>query len=406
MKIKTRLLLILGTATVLVAFYVLSCALSISFIRLAILRNENQEALFWLGFLAAATVIYVVCKIALIVWGYRWVHSKVITPIESLEKGVQRISSGDLSGKIGLDTQDELGYLGRAFDKMTSRLVKYNEVLEKRVHQRTEELEKLNEELARSNHDLEQFAYVASHDLQEPLRSITNFADLLSINSAGKMDSESEVLLKYIQEASVRARQLIQELLAYGGIGVKPSRRQWTDLNSVLQRTLVNLQSAIETAEARISGDPLPSLEVDGVQAGRLFQNLISNAIKYRGTQSPCIHISAKRQNQEWVFSVKDNGIGIDPQYRDQIFKIFKRLHSRKEYPGNGIGLAICKRIVQCHGGNIWVESEPGKGSTFYFTLQPSVPFFKTLPAQANRRLTGVILRSDPAVFPSARRSD
>jgi PAS domain S-box-containing protein len=233
-----------------------------------------------------------------------------------------------------------------------------------------EELVKLRTaELARSNEDLEQFAYVASHDLQEPLRAVGGYVELLRHRFPEKLDDKA---LQYIAGAAAgatRMQTLITDLLAFSRVGTRGHAFAPADLNMLLAKTLENLQASIQEVHATVTSDPLPSLLVDGTQIVQLFQNLIGNALKFRSERPLEIHIGAQRQEDRWVFFVRDNGIGIEPQYFQRIFQLFQRLHTRRHYPGTGIGLAICKKIAERHGGEIWVESQPGQGSTFFFSI-------------------------------------
>ena len=235
--------------------------------------------------------------------------------------------------------------------------------------QAQEVLMQLAEELKRSNTDLQQFAYAASHDLQEPLRVVAGFVRLLGKRYKDKLDTKAEEFIDNAISGVKRMEILIKDLLAYSQIGTKGKAFKPTDCSSVICDALANLQAAIEENEAEVTYDRLPTVMADATQLGSLFQNLISNAIKFRGNKKPKVHVSAGLRENEWVFSVQDNGIGIDPKDAERIFVIFQRLHGREEYSGTGIGLAVCKRIVERHGGRIWVESQPGRGSTFYFTL-------------------------------------
>jgi PAS domain S-box-containing protein len=241
--------------------------------------------------------------------------------------------------------------------------------LERRVWDRTRELEALTDQLKQSNQELEQFAYVASHDLQEPLRAVTSYTQLLERKLADCLDDRSRKYMHYIVDGATRMQQLIQDLLAYSRAGRYELRVEPTDCNTVLEQVLRNLEVAIAESGAIITHDLLPILGVDAGQLTQLLQNLVGNGIKYRSEAIPRIHITAIEQEKNWQFSVQDNGIGIDPKYAERIFVIFQRLHTRREYSGTGIGLALCKKIVERHGGRIWVESTPGTGSTFYFTL-------------------------------------
>jgi len=232
-----------------------------------------------------------------------------------------------------------------------------------------EELAKKVGELARSNRDLEQFAYVASHDLQEPLRMVASYTQLLAERYSGKLDENADKYIGYAVEGALRMQALIQDLLAFSRVGSNGSVRTPTDCNAVLNQAVQNLQAAIQESHASITHAPLPVVAADSSQLAQLFQNLIGNAIKFRGSEPPVISVSAERQADEWTFTVADNGIGIAPEHTEAIFVIFQRLHTRAEYSGNGIGLAICKKIVEQHGGRIWVDSEAGHGSVFRFTL-------------------------------------
>ncbi|TND05012.1 MAG: sensory box protein [Gammaproteobacteria bacterium] len=223
--------------------------------------------------------------------------------------------------------------------------------------------------LARSNNALEQFAYVASHDLQEPLRMVTSYLQLLSRRYTGRLDADADEFIGYAVDGATRMRNLIEDLLTYSRVTRKAKEFVPTDCTTVLKQAARNLELAVEESGAVITHDELPTVMADDIQLVQLFQNLISNAIKYRSAASPEIHISAARQNNDWLFRFRDNGIGIDPRFNERIFEIFKTLHPKHQFVGTGIGLAICQRIVERHGGRIWVDSIPGHGSTFCFTL-------------------------------------
>jgi signal transduction histidine kinase len=235
--------------------------------------------------------------------------------------------------------------------------------------QREKELKKLSDELARSNTDLRDFAYVASHDLKKPLQSIEGFAKILGRRYKGKLDAKADEFIEYIGSGVKRMQELIRDLLEYSQIGAKEKKFKPTDCSGVVEKAVGNLQAAIEESNAVVTYDELPIAMFDTPQMISLFQNLIDNAIKFRGKEALRIHISAERKGDEWVFSVQDNGIGIGPKDAERIFEMFQRLHGTTDYPGTGIGLAICERIIERHGGRIWVESKIGKGSTFYFTI-------------------------------------
>lgn len=224
-------------------------------------------------------------------------------------------------------------------------------------------------ELERSNAELEQFAYVASHDLQEPLRTITSYSQLLERRYKGKLDGDALEFIDYVVDGAKRMQELINDLLVYSRVGTRGQEFEPVEMEAVYNRVLANLQVAIEEHRAKISHDPLPKVMADGLQLVQLMQNLIGNAIKFHGEAPPKVHVSAQVQNQEALFCVSDEGIGFEPQYAERIFQVFQRLHSKRSYPGTGIGLAICKKIVERHGGRIWVDSQLGKGAKFYFTL-------------------------------------
>jgi len=226
-------------------------------------------------------------------------------------------------------------------------------------------------DLQRSNEELEQFAYVASHDLQEPLRSIGSYCQLLQRRYKGKLDNDADQFIDFAVEGAKRMQVLINDLLKYSRVGTRGKPFEPTDCNAVFNDAISNLRQAIEESAAVVTSDPLPAVSGDAVQLGQLFQNLIANAIKFRGEAAPKIHVSACEYGDQTVFSVRDNGIGIDARHGERIFQIFQRLHERGKYPGTGIGLAVCKKIVARHGGRIWVESTPGEGSNFRFTLAP-----------------------------------
>jgi PAS domain S-box-containing protein len=261
----------------------------------------------------------------------------------------------------------QLYYPDRAGDMI---LLAINDISERK---RAEEaMAQYAHELARSNEELEQFAYVASHDLQEPLRMVTSYLQLLEKRYKYRLDPEADKFIGYAVDGAARMKSLITDLLAFSRAESRGLQYTRTDCNAVLARALGNLKPVVDETHAEISSQPLPTLRVDGGQLVQVFQNLVSNAIKFHSSAPPKIEIAAEEKDGKWLFIIKDNGIGIEPQYLDRIFVLFRRLHGLMEYPGTGIGLAICRKIVERHGGRIWAESEPGAGSTFYFTIPVS----------------------------------
>jgi PAS domain S-box-containing protein len=252
-------------------------------------------------------------------------------------------------------------------NKVTSTLVVSRDITERKKAEKA--LLKTSEDLARSNADLVQFAYVASHDLQEPLRNITRFVQLLEKRYKGKLDQDADEFIDFIVEGTKRMQQLINDLLTYSRVNTKGEPLAPMKLEDALQRAMQNLSYVREDSGGTVTYDEMPTIVADKLQMTQLFQNLIGNALKFHGKEAPKVEISAVRKDNNWIVSVRDNGIGIDPKYKDRIFELFQRLHTREDYPGTGIGLTIAKKIVQRHGGKIWVDSEPGKGTTFCFTI-------------------------------------
>jgi PAS domain S-box-containing protein len=231
------------------------------------------------------------------------------------------------------------------------------------------DLERKATELERSNSELEQFAYVASHDLQEPLRMVSSYTQLVLRRYGERLDGDAKEFMAYVVDGAARMKQLIEDLLAYSRVGTRGKEFKPVPVETAVRRAINNLRAALEETGASITYDAMPTVEADDVQLAQLFQNLMGNALKFRSASVPRIHVAVKEQADEWEFAVQDNGIGIEPQYFDRIFMVFQQLHTKGEFPGTGIGLAICKKVVERHGGRIWVSSKPGEGSTFHFTL-------------------------------------
>ena len=299
-----------------------------------------------------------------------------ITVSRGIQKGLREIllsaravTKGDFSRKARSYSADEIGTLANNFNSMAEELERlekenreYNNSLEKKVNQRTYEIENKNKEL-------EQFAYVASHDLQEPLRTISGFVDLLKKEYRDKLDGNGQLYFNYLSQASDRMKILIKDLLDYSRIG-REKEAMPVDCNLLLDEVLADLGKSIRESGACVSSGPLPVLRAYPTELKLLFQNLIANSIKFRHPQRPpVVLVSAVQENAKWQFSVTDNGIGIEKQFLERIFIIFQRLHNRTQYEGSGIGLAHCKKIVEFHEGRIWADAEPGKGSRFYFTI-------------------------------------
>jgi len=279
---------------------------------------------------------------------------------EAFDEGYIKDEQGLIVHTVKTPIRDEngevVGLLGIFWDITEERLAEAK-------------LKKTLEDLEHSNKELEQFAYVASHDLQEPLRMVSSYTQLLERRYKDKLDADAKEFIAYAVDGANRMQRLIQDLLVYSRVSSRGKPLTPTDCNAVLGTVRINLSVAIEENNARITHDELPIVMADDTQLVQVFQNLIGNAIKFHSEEPPRIHVSTEKNKKGWVFSVRDNGKGIDPQYHERIFVIFQRLQGKGEYPGTGIGLAICKRIIERHGGRIWVESEPGKGSTFYFTI-------------------------------------
>jgi light-regulated signal transduction histidine kinase (bacteriophytochrome) len=251
--------------------------------------------------------------------------------------------------------------------KLVGAVVTFRDITERKLAE--ENLARAMADLARSNAELEQFAYIASHDLQEPLRMVASFVQLLGQRYKGKLDGDADDFINYAVDGANRMQILINDLLAYSRVGRRGKEFKEVSCEIVLDQAMSNLQNLIEQSGAVVTRNSLPVVKGDDIQLMQLFQNLIGNAIKFSRDRAPHIQVAAERRVDDWCFYVRDNGIGIESEYFERIFSIFQRLHDRRQYPGTGIGLAICKKVVEHHGGRIWVESEPGTGSTFYFTL-------------------------------------
>ena len=287
--------------------------------------------------------------------------------------GDQYLAALDRVPRINRESLEAaMTYFMRLAD-MLSRLSYSNVKLARSLAERDALMQSLTravEELRRSNQELEQFAYVASHDLQEPLRQVRAFVQLLREHFRDGLDAKPAQYMHFIVDGAARMSELVHDLLAYSRVGARERRREPASSREALDAALANLRASIAEARAQVSHDELPTVAADRTQLVQLFQNLLGNAVKFRRDgEPPRIHVAAHRDGRQWVFSVRDNGIGVALEHHDRIFLIFQRLHNREKYSGTGIGLSICKKIVEQHGGKIWLESAPGEGSTFYFSL-------------------------------------
>ena len=300
----------------------------------------------------------------------------IINPLSHLVTTIQKIrDGGDLNTRVAVNSDDEVGVLANSFNKMTKDLQKtttsvdnlHREIAERKKAEA--KLKALMQDLSRSNSELEQFAYVASHDLQEPLRMVSSYLQLLEKRSKDKLDSDSLEFIDFAVDGANRMSRLIEGLLTYSRIGTKGNEFKPVESEAVYKKVIKNLEISITEHKAAITHDPMPKVLADDVQLVQLFQNLIGNSLKFCKDRLPEVHIIIKQKGNKWLFGIKDNGIGIAPDYQERVFQIFQRLHTRQEYEGTGIGLAVCKKIVERHGGTIWIESEEGKGTTFWFSL-------------------------------------
>ncbi|TAJ77132.1 MAG: PAS domain-containing sensor histidine kinase [Gallionellaceae bacterium] len=279
----------------------------------------------------------------------------------TIEAQMCRMDGGEFSANVTLSA------VRSDADMVTHHVLEFSDITEFRRAQ--DELERRTKELSRSNQELEQFAYVASHDLQEPLRMVASYTQLIAQRYRDKLDADADEFIEFAVDGATRMQAIINDLLMLSRVGTRNLAFTRVDSKSSLDRALANLRLVIGETGAEIICDTLPVVDADGSQLTQLFQNLIGNALKFHGDRSPLVRIGAEKQDGEWVFYVSDNGIGIAPEHFERIFLMFQRLHGKREYPGTGIGLTICKKIVERHGGKIWVESAQGKGTTFYFTV-------------------------------------
>jgi PAS domain S-box-containing protein len=324
------------------------------------------------------------CNLAFLkIWGYDKKEEVLGRPIadffmnkEETEPILQSVNTtGQWQGEFLAKKKDGSTFISRGYATVvkneTGKMIGYQSAnldITDQI-QAEEELKKTLEDLKCSNNELEQFAYVASHDLQEPLRMVASYTQLLEQRYKDKLDNDAKDFINFAVDGANRMQRLINDLLIYSRLSTRNEPLKITDCHSALGQALANLNKVLQESHALVTNDDLPSIWADETQFVLLFQNLIANAIKFKDDGRPRIHISTEEKDSEWVFSIRDNGLGIEPEFKDRIFIIFQRLHSRDKYPGTGIGLAICKKIVERHGGKIWFDSVPGKGSTFLFTI-------------------------------------
>lgn len=303
---------------------------------------------------------------------WRGLQRQVLDPVDELAAQTREVAGGATDKRIEPTGPPEIADLGHDVDTMRARIA--DELV--RVQRAGEVLMQRSEELARSNADLEQFAYVASHDLSEPLRKVANFCQLLERQYAGQLDDKAKQYIAFAVDGAKRMQVLIADLLAFSRVGRSTDSFQPVELDTALDRALATLDDRIVSSHAQIVRTPLPAVDGDPTLLAALFQNLVGNALKYRAPErAPRVEICADRQDDgQWLFTVSDNGIGIDPQYSDRIFTIFQRLHLRDQYGGTGIGLALCRKIVEFHRGKIWLGQNEGPGATFQFTIPEHAP--------------------------------
>lgn len=317
--------------------------------------RAKEQAKHSIGVLWAVCIFGIATSLSLVVALSRL----TILPLAELTVAAHELEKSNKAIEVKDDGRtDEVGALTRTFNRMV-----------KAIHEREAERDKALGHLEVSNAELKQFAYVAAHDLKEPLRTISNYLTLLGERLEGKLDEKAERFWKTVVESSYRMDALISGLLTYARLGSKALAPQQVDMNDVVTKVLSDLKVVINESGAKVEARNLPLVFADGTQMAQLMQNLVANGIKFRASRDPKIDIGANRVSNGWTIFVRDNGIGFDMAFQDRIFLIFQRLHGREEYSGTGLGLAVCKRIVEMHGGKIWVESKEGEGSTFFFTL-------------------------------------
>ncbi|MEV6717785.1 ATP-binding protein [Lentzea sp. NPDC051208] len=314
--------------------------------------EEVAQVVLWLVIGMGVLLVVVICGLSVLL------HRLLVAPLANLAAHTRQVASGDFEHEIDADGPLETVMLGEDVNGMRRRIVQELEALDQR-----------SAELQRSNAELEQFAYVASHDLQEPLRKVASFCQLLQRRYGGQLDERADQYIDFAVDGAKRMQGLINDLLAFSRVGRITRERTMIDLDELVSQVVENFSDRIEETGATIVVGDLPSVRGEATLLSAVFQNLISNALKFRGSSAPEVTIEAERDGEVWKFSVRDNGIGIEPEYSDRIFVIFQRLHPKDAYPGTGIGLAMCRKIVEYHGGTIWLKTDVDSGTQFEFTL-------------------------------------
>jgi signal transduction histidine kinase len=346
-------------------FDAVRAALATQLDHLAAVRDAGRAGLdAAASFLTAMLVAVAVLVVLLFVVLFLGLRQVITRPILRLAGQVREVADQDVHRPVQGSGPREIAQLGTDVEAMRQRIL--DEVAE--LEQAHALLDRRTRELERSNADLEQFAYVASHDLQEPLRKVASFCQLLQRRYQGLLDERGEQYIEYAVDGAKRMQALINDLLAFSRVGRKPGEHVEADAGALVDDALANLDVALSLSGGKVTRGALPEVRVEPALMTAVFQNLIGNALKFKGESPPEVRVTADRDGDEWVFSVSDNGIGIDAEYAERVFALFQRLHTRNAYPGTGIGLALCRRIVEYHGGRIWLDTE-APDTTFRFTL-------------------------------------
>ncbi|WP_086668655.1 sensor histidine kinase [Lentzea kentuckyensis] len=327
--------------------------------------DHAAKVVRWLVIGMGALLVVVIGGLSLLL------HRLLIAPLANVAEHTRQVASGDFQHEIDADGPREIVMLGEDVNAMRRRIV-----------QELATLDEAKTELQRSNSELEQFAYVASHDLQEPLRKVASFCQLLQRRYGGQLDERADQYITFAVDGAKRMQVLINDLLAFSRVGRLTREQTVIDLNEIVRQVVDNYSERIEETGARLEIAELPSVRGEASLLSAVFQNLISNALKFKGADEPVIAVEVERDDEMWKFTVRDNGIGIEPEYADRIFVIFQRLHPKDAYPGTGIGLAMCRKIVEYHGGTIWLRTDVDSGTSFEFTL-PAIPAAPELVPEA-----------------------